>query len=95
MDAARIELRAEEGAADLLSAVRARLSALSEWTDESTGRAVREAGGDRGLKGPRLFHPIRLAVAGARSGPDLGKLLRACGRERILERLDTALDALV
>lgn len=42
------------------------------------------------MNGPSLFHPVRLALCGARSGPDLGKVLAALGRKRVLLRLSEA-----
>jgi len=96
LDGAREELRSEEGAGRLLVAVRDRLAGLGEdWTPESTAGAVREVGKELGVKGPRLYHPVRLAIAAARSGPDLGGVLWACGRERVLDRLERAAEYLV
>lgn len=43
-----------------------------------------------GLKGRALFHPLRLALTGRESGPELAKLLPLIGRARVLERLRTA-----
>ena len=40
-----------------------------------------------GLKGKALFHPLRLALTGHESGPELAKLLPLIGRAKILERL--------
>jgi len=40
-----------------------------------------------GRKGRELFHPLRLALTGRDSGPELGLLLPLIGRERVLARL--------
>ena len=40
-----------------------------------------------GLKGKALFHPLRLALTGRESGPELAKLMPLIGRAKILERL--------
>ena len=40
-----------------------------------------------GRKGKSLFHPIRLALTGSDSGPELQHLLPFIGREKILYRL--------
>ncbi|PYE89976.1 glutamate--tRNA ligase [Phyllobacterium leguminum] len=48
------------------------------WTD-----AVKEA---TGRKGKALFMPLRLALTGLHSGPELADLLPLAGRERILAR---------
>ena len=42
---------------------------------------------ETGLKGKALFMPLRLALTGRRSGPELAPLLPLMGRERILARL--------
>lgn len=49
------------------------------WTD-----AVKAA---TGAKGKALFHPLRLALTGRESGPELKALLPLIGRERTLKRL--------
>jgi glutamyl-tRNA synthetase len=52
----------------------------SVWTG-----AVKQA---TGLKGKALFHPLRLALTGRESGPELAKLLPLIGRAKALARLD-------
>lgn len=56
--------------------------------DEGTWRtwtsAVKAA---TGRKGRELFHPLRLALTGRDSGPELGLLLPLIGKERVLARL--------
>ncbi len=68
-------------------AVRHALAQLPSWEAEALGQAVREAGRQAGAKGPALFHPVRLVLCGARSGPDMGLVLAALGRDEALERL--------
>ena len=43
-----------------------------------------------GRKGKALFHPLRLALTGRTSGPDMRALLPLIGREAALERLSCA-----
>jgi glutamyl-tRNA synthetase len=40
-----------------------------------------------GRKGKALFKPLRLALTGRESGPEMAPLVRLIGRERCLERL--------
>jgi glutamyl-tRNA synthetase len=40
-----------------------------------------------GRKGRALFHPLRLALTGRDTGPELAALLPLIGRERALRRL--------
>jgi glutamyl-tRNA synthetase len=46
-----------------------------------------------GLKGKALFHPLRLALTGRESGPELAKLLPLIGRARCLERISLRREA--
>ena len=54
-------------------------STWSAWTAE-----VKSA---TGAKGRALFHPLRLALTGADSGPELKALLPLIGRDKALARL--------
>ncbi len=83
---AEVASQPEENAR-LLGAVEQRLEALEEWTADGAARAVREAGRELSRGGAALFHPVRLALSGARRGPDLGKLIHALGRRKALARL--------
>ncbi len=40
-----------------------------------------------GLKGKALFHPLRLALTGQESGPELARILPLLGRAKVLARL--------
>jgi glutamyl-tRNA synthetase len=56
--------------------------------DETTWAAWTTAIKDKtGLKGKALFHPLRLALTGRESGPELAKLLPLIGRARTLARI--------
>jgi glutamyl-tRNA synthetase len=52
----------------------------AEWTTAVKSRT--------GAKGRALFHPLRLALTGRESGPELKVLLPLIGRERVLARLE-------
>jgi len=91
VEAARAEVRADPVSRDVLGAVLARLHALETWTQEALGAAVREAGRETGAKGPALFHPVRKAVTGEASGPDLPGIMAAVGRGEVLARISDTL----
>ncbi|MEQ1653810.1 MAG: glutamate--tRNA ligase [Hyphomicrobium sp.] len=60
------------------------------WSAETWGQwtaAVRSA---TGAKGKALFHPLRMALTGQESGPDLKSLLPLIGRARAAARLSGA-----
>jgi glutamyl-tRNA synthetase len=46
-----------------------------------------------GRKGKSLFHPLRLALTGRESGPEMAPLLKRIGRDRALARLAAAANA--
>ena len=66
-----------------VSQFRARVSAAGDRR-LATGRDFSSSGT---LKGKSLFHPLRLALTGRESGPDMGKLLPMIGRARAAARL--------
>lgn len=92
--AARKELQGEgKEVARVLRAIREALETVEPWDAQALGVAVRTTGKELGARGPALFHPVRLAVTGERSGPDLAAILAALGRDEALRRLEQALDA--
>jgi glutamyl-tRNA synthetase len=52
---------------------------LADRLKEATGR-----------KGRALFRPLRLAITGRESGPEMGPLIKLIGKERVAERLAAA-----
>lgn len=65
----------------------AELLPAEPW-DETTWSAWTKAVSDStGAKGRALFHPLRLALTGRDSGPEMKKLLPLIGRTRALARL--------
>lgn len=76
----------------VLEAARAALP--PEPWDEATFRAWTDAvKGETGRKGRALFMPLRLALTGRTSGPEMGPLMGLLGRDAVAERLDRALAA--
>jgi glutamyl-tRNA synthetase len=53
--------------------------ALTDTLKQATGR-----------KGRELFHPLRLALTGRDSGPEMASLLAAMGKDRAVRRLEAA-----
>jgi len=94
LEGARGELTEDPGALAVLGAVRETLAAVDPWEAETLAGAVREAGKEVGARGRALFHPVRLALTGDRQGPELGKVVAALGRGRVLALLDRSLQIL-
>jgi glutamyl-tRNA synthetase len=57
------------------------------WGPQTWGEWTAALKGATGRKGRALFHPLRLALTGAESGPELAALLPLIGRERASSRL--------
>jgi glutamyl-tRNA synthetase len=66
-------------AADLLPA--------EPWDATTAGVWTKALASAAGRRGKALFHPLRLALTGEESGPDLRDLLPLIGRARALRRL--------
>ena len=61
-----------------------------DWSAEpwrALGNQLKEASGK---KGRELFHPLRMALTGRESGPEMAPLLEAMGKERAIRRLEAA-----
>ena len=84
-------LQNDAGAGAVLRAVAGGLAALPEWEAPAIGKVIRAAGREAGARGPALFHPVRRAVTGRESGPDLGRVLGVYGRDETLKRISAAL----
>ncbi len=58
------------------------------WDETTWERWTAEIKGATGRRGRALFHPLRLALTGEESGPELRLLLPLMGRARVVARLD-------
>ncbi len=61
-----------------------------DWSGEPWRMLASELKTSTGRKGRELFHPLRLALTGRESGPEMGPLLGRMGKERALRRLEAA-----
>ena len=60
---------------------------VEPWDDKTWGGWTSAVKGATGRKGKELFHPLRLALTGRETGPELAKLLPLIGRARAAARL--------
>lgn len=81
----------KDGVKETLTAVRDLLGGLDEFSAESTDAALHTFVEESGLGFGQVMPPVRIAVSGQGSGPDLFPLLGVLGRERVLARIDQAL----
>jgi glutamyl-tRNA synthetase len=78
----------------LLGQARTVLSEVSPFTHDPLELALRGLAETMGVKTGQLFSPIRAAVCGRSVAPPLFGTLEILGRERVLQRLDRALEKL-
>ena len=61
-----------------------------DWSSEPWRALTDELKRTSARKGRELFHPLRLALTGRHSGPEMGGLLARMGKERAIRRLEAA-----
>ncbi len=61
-----------------------------EWADRPWRALTEQVKVSTGKKGRELFHPLRLALTGRESGPEMAGLVEQMGKARALERLNAA-----
>jgi glutamyl-tRNA synthetase len=61
-----------------------------DWASEPWKALTGELKESWGKKGRELFHPLRLALTGRESGPEMAGLVARMGRERAVRRLEAA-----
>lgn len=61
-----------------------------DWAGEPWACLIAELKRTSGRKGRELFHPLRLALTGRESGPEMAGLLLRMGKERAVGRLEAA-----
>ena len=68
----------------------ARAAEEVDWADDPWHALTDRLKEATGRKGRALFRPLRLALTGRESGPEMAPLLKLIGKERALERLTAA-----
>ena len=61
-----------------------------DWSPDVWRSLTDELKASSGKKGRELFHPLRLALTGRDSGPEMAGLVARMGKERALRRLEAA-----
>ena len=62
----------------------------ADWSAEPWKALADDVKASSGKKGRELFHPLRLALTGRESGPEMAGLLKRMGKDRALRRLTAA-----
>jgi glutamyl-tRNA synthetase len=60
-----------------------------DWDESTWGAWTKALKAETGRKGRDLYHPLRLALTGRESGPELAALLPLIGRARAMVRLSS------
>ena len=79
---------------DLMNRYWEKLHELLSWDSESIEEHLRNFADSEEISAGKLIHPIRIAISGQGVGPSLFDLMALLGRERILRRINYAIDNL-
>lgn len=83
-----------DGVKELLQAFVEELEQIDEIDTEFTSTIFNKLKAKTKTKGKNLFMPVRCAVTGQVHGPDMGKILIALGKEKVLNRLNHLVSAM-
>ncbi len=81
-------LQALEGSVDVLRAV------SSEFKETDLEEALRSLAAKLGLQDGQVFMPLRVAISGRTATPGIFETLHALGKERVLRRIQNAVEVL-
>ena len=76
----------------VLTRLRGALAVLADWTDPALHQTLDATATEAGLKLGKLAQPVRVAVTGGTISPSIDKTLRLLGKEKVLVRLEQAMD---
>ena len=76
-----------------LEALRQRFAAI-EWSRARINETIKAVVGEHSLKLPKIAMPLRVMVSGTTHTPSIDATLELIGRDEVLARMDTALQAL-
>lgn len=79
-----------ETARNALAVLRNRLMDCT-WQAAELGQVVKQTAAELGLKMPQVAIPLRVSLLGLPQSPAIDAVLETMGRERVLERLSSAL----
>lgn len=94
-DEEAIQVLKEEQVSELISILISKLEQLETIDEDSVKALIKQIQKETGIKGPKLFKPIRVAVTGKAHGPDLPLVMKILGKENILSRINYVLNNLI
>ena len=81
------EILKDEQMSILLDAFLEKVKAAEVIDVDFGNRVFKEIQKETGIKGPKLFKPIRVAVTGKAHGPDMPLVMKVIGRENLISRI--------
>ena len=87
-EADALEIIQADTALTVLQALAEKVSTLDHLNSESFQPLMKEIQKEKEIKGPLLWKPVRVALTGVLSGPDLHLVIDIFGREKVLDILN-------
>ena len=81
------EVLADPDVPTVIAAFQEKLAALPEWNADDVKKIFKAISKETGLKGKKVFMPIRVALTGQMHGPDLHFIIPVLGPELVAKRL--------
>ncbi len=78
--------------ASILADLRHRVAEGSRFDRDAVERLIRGLAADLGIASGEIIHPARVALTGKTVGPGLFELAALLGKDRVIKRLDRAID---
>ncbi|MBA1393440.1 glutamate--tRNA ligase, partial [Lactobacillus sp. XV13L] len=85
------EIRKDD-ARPVIEEFKKQVDAIPRFTSVQIMNAVQATRRETGIKGRRLFMPIRIATTRSMVGPGIGEAMELLGKDRVLEHLDLTLE---
>lgn len=82
------EILKQEHVAELLQVFCQKLTSVEEIEEDTIKKIFKEIQKEKGIKGPNLFKPIRVAITGKAHGPDLPLIMKVLGRQNLMNRIE-------
>jgi glutamyl-tRNA synthetase len=93
-DEPTVKKRWKEDSAEHLKKLIVEFSKLNSPTKENFEEALRRTSDELKVGTGKLIHPVRLAVSGVGGGPGVFEILDIIGKEKTINRLETAIEKL-
>ena len=90
-----LEILNEDNAKTVLETLSEKVHKLDKLDSQAFQPLMKEIQKEKGIKGPFLWKPVRVAITGTVSGPDLPLVIDVFGKEKVLDFLKQALNKYV